>query len=348
MRKVAMSSAGLRTALHASFCALMLCGPAHADDTEAFYRGRTLTWALATTPGGSWDVYLRALSGHLAGHIPGKPRIVVQYMPGAGGVRMLDYMYNVAPKDGTALATPLPTSLLTAALEPDKASFKPVRFQWIGSMASIQDVITVWHTVPVKSIADARSRTVLMGVTGAGSNTYFDIALANNLLGTKFKPVTGYQGSVELNLAMERGETEGRANTWDGWTAAKPDWIAERKIVHLAQIGLKRLPEIGDVPLLSELVERAEDKRLIEFLSAGIALGRTIFMPPEVPSERVAAVRRAFAAAMVDPAYLKEASALKLSTGDWMAGEQLQDLITRTFGASASLAERAKKVLRLE
>ena len=347
MAKAAMGSCMLGLSC-AVVSAAAVATSARADETEAFFKGRTLSWALATTPGGSWDVYLRALSGHLSNHIPGRPRIVIQYMPGAGGVRTLDYMYNVAPKDGTALATPLPTSLLTAALEPGKATFNPTRFQWIGSMASIQDVITVWHAVPVRTIADARQRTVLMGVTGAGSNTYFDIAMANNLLGTRFKPVTGYQGSVEINLAMERGEVEGRANTWDGWTTGKPDWLERKLIVHLAQIGLKRLPEIGaDVPLMTELVEGADDKRLVEFLSAGIAIGRTIYMPPEVPAARVAAVRRAFAAAIADPAYVGEARALKLSTGDGMPGEQLQELITRTFGAPPELVQRARQVLTL-
>ena len=318
---------------------------ASADDVEAFFKGRTISWQLATTPGGSWDAYLRAVSNHLGSHIPGRPRIIIQYMPGAGGVRMLDFMYNVAPKDATAMATPLPTSLLTAALESEKATFKPTRFRWIGSMASIQDVISVWHTVPVKSLGEAKSRQVLMGVSGTGSNTYFDIAIANGLLGTKFKPVQGYQGSVEINLAIERGEVEGRANTWDGWTTGKPDWLAQGRIVHLAQIGLARLPEIGDVPLLTDLVSTAEDKQLVEFLSAGIALGRTILMPPDVPAERVAALRKALADTMTDPAYVSEAQSLKLSYSDWMTGEKLQQLIERTFDTPPALVGRAKAIL---
>ena len=332
----------------ATAASAITAGTARADDVEAFFKGRTVTWNLATTSGGSWDVYLRVVSSHLGSHIPGRPRIIIQYMPGAGGVRALDYMYNVAAQDGTAMATPLPTSLLTALIEPDKATFKPNRFQWIGSIASIQDVISVWHGVPVKTIEDARKRTVLMGITGTGSNTYFDIAIANNLLGTRFKPIQGYQGSVDINLAIERGEVEGRANTWDGWTTAKPDWLAQGRIVHLVQIGLAKLPDIGDVPLLTDLVASDEDKKLVEFLSAGIALGRAIYLPPEAPAERIAAWRRGLAATMIDPTYIKEAQALKLSVGDWMAGDALQALIETTFSAPPAVVQRGKEVLTLK
>jgi tripartite-type tricarboxylate transporter receptor subunit TctC len=321
---------------------------APADDSVAdFYRGRTINHLLATTPGGSWDVYLRVLLKHLGNHIPGRPNIVLQYMPGAGGVKMLEYMHSVAPKDGTVIATPLPTSLHASALSPLTANFKPAQFNWIGSLARIQDVISVWHENPVKTIDDARKMSAKMGVTGTGSNTYFDIAMANNLLGTKFQPVQGYRGSVEIDLAIERREVDGRANTWDGWAAAKPDWLKAGLVIQLVQIGRSKLPEIGDVPLFSELVSAPEDKRLVEFLSAGIAVGRTVFMPPDVPIERVEAVRRAFQATMEDPAYIVDSKARNLTVGESASGQEIQDLVTKAFAASSALIDRANKVLTI-
>jgi tripartite-type tricarboxylate transporter receptor subunit TctC len=329
--------------------AMLACGASRstADPVEDFYKGKVITYDLATTAGGSWDVYLRVLINHLSDHIPGHPKIVIQYMPGAGGVRMLDYMYNVAPKDGSVIATPLPTSLLSAKLDPELSRFSPQRFQWIGSMARIQDVISVWHTVPVKTIDDARKTQVTVGVTGAGSNTYFDIAMANNLLGTKFKPVQGYQGSADIDLAIENREVDGRANTWDGWAAAKPDWLAQKQIINLVQIGLSKLPEIGDVPLFSDLVQNADDKQVLTFLSAGIAVGRPIFLPPETPADRVAALRRAFAETMADPAYVTEAKARNISAGDWTPGDQIQSIVASAFDTPPALIDRAKAVLTL-
>jgi tripartite-type tricarboxylate transporter receptor subunit TctC len=316
--------------------------PARADSVADFYKGRTINYFLATTAGGSWDVYLRVLINHWVKHIPGNPAIVLQYQPGGGGVKTLEYMYGIAPKDGTAIATPLPTSLVYSALNPRAVSYKPQRFQWIGNMARTQDVISVWHAVPIKTIADAQEAVATMGVTGPGSNTFFDIAMANSLLGTKFKMVQGYRGSVELDLAMERRETDGRANTWDGWAAAKPDWLAKKWVVHLVQIGLSKLPEIGDVPLFLDLLKNPADRQVAEFLSAAIALGRTIFAPPDVPAERIAALRRAFDATMTDPAYLEECKTRNLSTGGPMTGEQMEALMLRMFGSPPELTERAK------
>ncbi len=353
MRAIAMKTERRRVA-RAAFAGFVLCStglfasPVCAEPVEDFYRAHPIAWNLATTPGGSWDVYLRVTAKFFGRHVPGHPSIVVQYMPGAGGLRALDYMYNVAPKDGSAIATPLPTSLLTAALEPEKANFDPRKFVWIGSMAPIQDVITVWSSVPVNTIEDAKHRETLVGVTGAGSNTYFDIAMANNLLGTKFKPVQGYNGSVEINLAMERGEVEGRANTWEGWAAAKPDWLAKHLIRQLVQIGLRPLPEIGDAPLFSDLVSGADDKALAKFLAAGVGLGRVVYTPPQVPADRAEALRAAFDQTMTDPDFVAETKRLNIDASGWTTGRALDDVVQQTFGASPGLIQRAKDALTLK
>jgi tripartite-type tricarboxylate transporter receptor subunit TctC len=333
----------------AAVATMLACGGlSDAQTADDFYAHHVLTYYLGTSAGGSWDVYLRVLMEHLADHLPGRPKIVLEYMPGAGGVRLLNFMANVAPRDGSAIATPLPTSLLSAALDPLHSHFSPPKFAWIGSMARIQDVISVRSSAPVKTIADARRIETKMGVTGVGSNTYFDIAIANALLHTRFKPVLGYQGSSDLDLAIERGELDGRADTWDDWTTSHPQWIARGEIRQLLQIGVSKLPAIGGAPLFSDLVGNADDKRLLNFLSVGIAVGRPLFAPPGAPPVRVAALRQAFVATMRDPAYIADAQRSRLSVGDWTSGEQIQRMVEDDFNAPTDLVRRAQAVTSLQ
>ena len=342
-----MSSRLISILCAATAMAVAAALPARADSVADFYKGRQIDYNLATSTGGSWDVYLRTLSPYLGKYIPGNPKVVIQYMPGAGGVKALNYMYNAAPKDGSYIGTPLATALLYAVLNPDKVKFLAPKFNWIGSMARIQDVISLWAQGSVKTIEDARKQEVKVGATGRSSNSFLDIAMANNLLGTKFKPVLGYKGGAELDLAIERGEVQGRANTWDGWAAAKPQWLAGRKIVHLVQLGSSKLAEIGDVPLFGDLVKDPKDKQVVDFLSVGLAVGRSIYMPPGTPPERVAALRQAFEKSMKDPAYVKEAQSRTLSTGDWKSGAEIQSVIDRTFNSPPDIVARAKAALTL-
>jgi tripartite-type tricarboxylate transporter receptor subunit TctC len=331
----------------AAALAMTAAPQARAESVADFYRGRQIEYNLATSTGGSWDVYLRVLSNHLGKYIPGHPKIVIQYMPGAGGVKALNYMYNAAPRDGSYIGTPLSTALLYAVLNPGKVKFDAPKFHWIGSMARIQDVISVWSAGPIKTIEDARKQEVKVGATGRSSNSFLDIAMANNLLGTKFKPVLGYKGGAEINLAIERGEVQGRANTWDGWATAMPQWLTDKKIINLVQLGPSKLAEIGEVPLFGDLVKDPKDKPVVDFLSVGLTVGRSVYMPPGTPPERVAALRQAFEKAMKDPAYIKDAEAHKMSTGDWKSGAEIQTVIERTFSSPPEIVKRAKAALTL-
>ena len=330
-----------------AFCVVFAQRGAWAQSPRNFYKDRTITFYLATPPGGSWDVYSRILISHFSDHIPGHPKIILQYMPGAGGVRLLNFMAQSAPKDGSAIATPLPTSLLSAAFAPKQSHFSPPAFQWLGSMARIQDVISVGSSSPVQSISAAKRRPATMGATGTGSNTYFDVVLANALLHTKFKLVMGYEGSSDLDLAIERGEIDGRADTWDDWTTDHSEWVKDGKIKQLVQIGLTKLPEIGDVPLFSDLVANKQDKKLLDFLSPGAAIGRALFAPPGTPPDRVAVLRDAFAQTMNDPGYLADARSHKLSAGDWKSGVEVQKTVEDDFNAPPQLVGRAKSVMAL-
>jgi tripartite-type tricarboxylate transporter receptor subunit TctC len=314
-------------------------------DAQDFYRGKTITYNIATATGGSWDVYLRVVIKHLTRHIPGNPSIVLQYMPGAGGARALNYSYEVAPRDGTYIATPLPTSLLFAQLDPATVAAKPRDFQWIGRFAKTQDVIFVWHGANIASLDDAKKSSINMGVSGVASNLFFDIMMANRFLGTQFKPVLGYQGTAEIDLAIERGELEGRAGPWDGLVATKAGWLNDKKLNVLAQIGIDKLPALADVPLLSDLVSDKKDKAAAELISAYYTVGRVIYTPPRVPSERVNELRAAFMAAMSDPAYERDVQTAKLSSGEAMSGDALQALLTKIFSADPDTIVLAKKAI---
>jgi tripartite-type tricarboxylate transporter receptor subunit TctC len=257
-------------------------------------------------------------------------------------------MYNVAPKDGTVIGTPLSTAIVFAATDPKEVLFDPRKFSWLGSLAVIQDVISVWHTAPAKTLDEAKKVELIMGATGKGSNSFQDIALANNLLGTKFKSVRGYKGGAEINIAIERGELNGRANTWDGWPGAHPDWLQDKKLIHLVQLGPRKLPEIGDdVPLFRDLVATAEQKSIVDFIGLSLAMGRSVYAPPGIPADRLAALRTALVETVKDPAYIAAAKKLALDTDTWQTGEAITKVVNDAFSLPPNLVEKAKAAIDL-
>lgn len=312
-----------------------------------FYRGKTIIYNLAVPDGASWGLYARTFIEHLRKHVPGNPTIVLQVMPGGGGVAAGNHIFNVAVKDGTVIGTPLSTAMVFAATDPGQVQYDPRKFSWIGSMAVVQDVITVWHTAPAKRLDDAKRVELIMGATGKGSNSFQDVALANNLLGTKFKPVRGYKGGAEINIAIERGEVHGRSTTWESWPGSHPDWLAEKKLVHLVQLGPRKLPEIGDeVPLFRDLVS-GEQQQIVDFIGVSLAMGRAVYAPPGVPKDRLEALRAAFVATMKDPAYIAQAKKLKLDAETWQTGEAVERIVDEAFSLSPGLVQKAKAAIDL-
>jgi tripartite-type tricarboxylate transporter receptor subunit TctC len=313
-----------------------------------FYRGKTIIYNLAVPDGASWGLYARTFIEHLRKHVPGNPNIILQVMPGGGGVVAGNHVFNVAAKDGTVIGTPLSTAMVFAATDPKEVMYDPRKFSWIGSMAVIQDVFSVWHTAPAKTLDDAKRVELIMGATGKGSNSFQDVAVANNLLGTKFKPVRGYKGGAEINIAIERGEVHGRANTWDGWVGSNPDWLRDKKLVHLAQFGPRKLLEIGgDVPLLRDLVAEGEPRQIVDFVGVNLAMGRSVYAPPGIPKDRLEALRAAFLATMKDPAYIAHAKKLKLDTETWQTGEAVERVVNDAFSLPPTLIQKAKAAMDL-
>jgi tripartite-type tricarboxylate transporter receptor subunit TctC len=321
---------------------------AEAQSVADFYRGKTVNYILAVPDGASWGLYARTFIEHLRKHVPGNPNIILQVMPGGGGVAASNYIYNVAAKDGTVIGTPLSTAIVFAATDPKEVMYDPRKFSWLGSLAVVQDVISVWHTAPAKTMDEAKKIELIMGATGKGSNSFQDIALANNLLGTKFKPVRGYKGGADINLAIERGEVHGRSTTWESWPGSHPTWLRDKKIVHLVQLGPRKLAEIGDeVPLMRDLVRDGEDRAIVDFVGLSLAMGRAVYAPPGTPADRATALRAALIATVQDPAYIADAKRLALDTTTWQTGQAIQQVVNEAFSLSPNLIQKAKAAMDL-
>jgi tripartite-type tricarboxylate transporter receptor subunit TctC len=284
-----------------------------ADPVADFYSGKTITLIISAGTGGGYDTNARLVARHFGKHIPGNPTIVPKNMPGGGHLVAANYMYNVAPKDGTAIATLLPAFVSYQILDGKQVEYDAAKFNWIGASDVDNHNLYVWHTTGVHSIEDAKKKEVLMGSTGAGSYTGLYPTLLNNLVGTKFKIVSGYKSTAEIHIAMERGEVQGRAgNLFSSLLSQNRDWLDGKKINLLMQVGSKRDPNFKDVPLMTELTTNPEAKRILTIYSGDVALGRSFITTPGVPADRLAALRKAFDETMADPEFLADAKKLNL------------------------------------
>ena len=333
----------LRTTLAAipALFALGAGGPASADAVADFYKGNTVTVMVPSGLGATLGLYGRLVTEHLGDHIPGKPTVIIQSRPGGGGTTGAAFAYNAAPKDGTYIAQVLAPSVLTPLLRDVK--FDASKFKWLGSLTPRPAVISVWHTAPATSVDAAKTTEVVMGSTGLGSETYIVPTLMNEVLGTKFKIVKGYKGGGEVNKAMEAGEVHGRMQYWSGWTAGKPAWLAENKLVHLAQYGGK-IPELPNVPQLADLAQSQEAKDMVAFVETAPKIGMGFWVHPEVPGDRLAALRKAFMAMMSD-AKFKEAAEKLNAPIEPVAGEELDKLVAAAYATPKETVEKLKGIL---
>jgi tripartite-type tricarboxylate transporter receptor subunit TctC len=318
---------------------------ARADAIEDFYKNKTITIVTSTGPGGAYDIAARTIARYMPKYLPGNPQFVIKNMPGAGHVLATNYMYNQAPKDGTTIATVNNAIPMIQVLDGKGVRFDAAKLKWIGS-TGISNLLTVaWAASGVKSMDDVMNREVITGATGTGSGTFIYPTAMNNILGTKFKVVLGYNSSNEVDLAMIRGEVVVRSGaSYGGFLAERPDWIREKKINILTQTGGVRDPALPDVPLMSELGKTDEQRQILRLISSSVAMGRPYLAPPETPPERVEALRRAFDKVMKDPGFIADAQKLEL---DLMpaTGEQIQDIARDSTSAPADLVAKAKAAI---
>jgi tripartite-type tricarboxylate transporter receptor subunit TctC len=316
--------------LRALLPALVLIGPvlpASAQSPEAFYTGKRVKMIVGAPAGGGYDLYSRLLARQIGKHIPGQPPVIVVNMPGSASVNAANYLANVAPQDGTEMlmvVQTLPMAQLTRGIG---ARFDLARFRWLGSMSDDANVFIAWHTAGVKSIRDLQESEFVVGATNQTSIGGMYPAIMNKFMGTKFKIVLGYKSGEAIDLAMERREIDGRAGaSWSSLKAVRSHRLRDHEINVFLQIGLRKEPDLSDVPLLIDLARNDTERKVLQFYSSLTAVARAVAVGPGVPAERVTLLRRAFDAAMRDPALLAEAERQSIDIRP-VAGERLQEIV---------------------
>ena len=336
---------GFRLLVASLLAASTLGLPAAADPVEDFYKGKTIQMVIGVSAGGDYDLRARLLAKHLPKYIPGHPNVVAQNMLGGGGLNAANWLYNVAPKDGTALLAISSTLPVSQAVGLRGIKYDVRRFHYIGNTTDSPNVINSWHTTGITKVEQVFEKELVLGSTGRSSGSYYYPAALNAWAGTKFKIVLGYPGGSDVNIAMERGEVGGRgSNIWASWKSTRPQWLAEKKIHILVQVGLKRNAELPDVPLMQELVKDELSRQALIFMSADSAIARSIVTAPGTPPDRVAALRRAFDAVMKDPALLAEAERAHQDINA-VTGEAAQEIANSIVNTPPAVTAKAKEIL---
>jgi len=318
---------------------LTIVGAASAA-AQDFYKGKELTVYTGSAPGGPYDAYARLIARHLVRNIPGNPSVVVQSMPGASGRRMMGYMQNVAPRDGTVIAAPQRAVPFDPLTEPE-SHFDAQKFGWLGSANNETNVCMVWHTSPLHTFTDLYSKEMVVGTSGPSSTDAIYPNVMNNLFSTKFKVVTGYKGAAETNIAMERGEVDGRCGiSWDTLVSLNDDSLRDKKIRLLVQFALDKNSELPDVPSVFDLVNTDEQRQILTFWATPNKMGRPFAMAPGTPPDRVALMRRSFEATMKDPQLIGEAAKMKLAV-DSIGGEEVSRLIDQIYSLPKEIIAKA-------
>ncbi len=334
----------LRAAVMALCMIVAAIGQARADEVADFYKDKLITILVGYTPGGSASFYSQALAKHMGKFLPGHPKFVVQHMPGAGGLLMADHLYNAAARDGTVFGITVRTAGIAPLLGNANIKYDGRKFGWIGSAAVEYSTCFSWKTSQVKTLADAQKKEVIVGAAGADATASIWPRAVNALVGTKFKIVTGYPGSNEVVLAVERGEIDGYCSlSWTYIKLRKPDWMAEHKINLLFQMGTGKHPDLPDVPLISDYAKTPEDRQLFDFLFAPQEMGRPFLAPPGLPPARLAALRIAFERTLKDPDFLKDAEKLNLEV-EHVPGERVQEIVERLYALPKAVIDRAAQV----
>jgi tripartite-type tricarboxylate transporter receptor subunit TctC len=320
---------------------------AFADAAADFYKGKTIRLVIGYGPGSGYDAYGRLFERHFGRHVPGKPEVVAQNMDGAGSLRATNFLFNAAPKDGSMIGIVGRGLAIVPLLSgSDGAKFDATRFVWLGSINNEVSLAVAWLTTGIRTIEDARRKELVVGATGVGvDDTSVFPGVANAILGTRFKWVSGYRSGNEINLAMERGEVLGRVGwSWSSIKATKPDWLRDGKIHLLMQLSLHKHSELPDVPLIMDFAKNDDERRALELVFARQAMGRPFLAPPGIPGDRADALKHAFDATMKDPEFLADAGKLRLEINP-VSGDEVQAMVARMYGAPASVVDLVKRIV---
>jgi len=337
---------------------LMLCGcclfaaatllndRAQADAVADFYRGRNVTVIVGYSAGGGYDLYARALARHMGKHVPGNPTFIVQNMHGAGSLNAANYLYNVAPKDGISFGTFARGLAMEPLIGTAKVMFDATKYTWLGSGTNEVSVCATWKSSPIKTWEDALAKPFAVAGEGLGSDPDTFALMMRNEFGTKLKLITGYPGTSDMNIAIERGEVDGRCGwSWSSVMSTRGNWVKEKKIHILVQLALQKHADLPDVPLVTEQAKNLEQKQILTLIFARQALGRPYLAPPGIPADRAATLRKAFMDTMKDKEFLAEAEKAQLEITP-IDGEALQKLVSDVYATPPEIAKKAAEALK--
>jgi tripartite-type tricarboxylate transporter receptor subunit TctC len=338
-----MNMSKIGVAAVAAFVAVALSppAPARADSVKDFYTGRTIELYIGYSAGGGYDTYARTIARHLPKHIPGNPTIVPKNMKGAGSLKLTNYLYNVAAKDGSVIGTIGRGMPMEPLLGGKGVQFDPQKFNWIGSANNEVSICGAWHKTGIKTWGDVMAKELIVGGTGSGADTDTFPLLLKNMFGAKLKLISGYPGGNDILLAMERGEVGGRCGwSWSSVKAKKRAWITDGKVNVFLQMSVAKHPDLPDVPLVMDLAKTEEEKQILKLIFARQVMGRPYVAPPGVPAERIKALRQAFDATLQDPEFLAEASKSKLEI-NLVTGPEIEGLLKEIYAAPKEIAKKA-------
>jgi tripartite-type tricarboxylate transporter receptor subunit TctC len=315
---------------------------AAAQTVEQFYRSTNLTIMIGVPPGGSYDLYARLAANHLKKHLPGNPHTLVEHRPGGGGIRAVAFFYAQSARDGSVIGLFPETITHTQLLQPNIGKWDMAEMSYVGSMTGVNAAFLMRKDAPAKTVEQMRRTEMNVGCTGRNSQSYQSPAVLKSLGGFRFKLICGYPGSADLVFAMVKGEVDMVSSAWNNWRATHRDEIAAGSLIPMIQVGIARHRELKDVPLMQELVDDPTSKAVIAFASAGSAIGRALIAPPQVPAERLAALRQAFDRMVVDPEFLRDAERIRAEI-DPKPGADIQAVVESILKSPKDIIDKAAK-----
>jgi tripartite-type tricarboxylate transporter receptor subunit TctC len=336
-----MFSTRLRLIFVALTCTISSASPAQAQTPAEFYKDKQVSLYIGFAPGGTYDLYGRIVARHIGKHIPGNPTVVPRNMEGAGSIRLTNFMYAQAPKDGTAIATMGRGGAFGPLFGMKGAQFEAEKFLWLGSANDEVSLCASWHLSGIKSFEDVRQKELVIAATGPSDESQTVPKILNGVLGSKFKIIGGYTGSTQMTIAIERGETQGRcAFSWASMKSMHREWLHEKKINILVQVSYQKHPELPHIPLAGDLAKTQEEKQMIALFTARQVMGRPFYAPPDLPKDRAEALRKAFLATLDDPEFRAEAAKLRLEITP-VSGERVQGIVHDIYATPTAVVQKA-------
>jgi tripartite-type tricarboxylate transporter receptor subunit TctC len=318
---------------------------ASAQSPADFYKGKNVDLYIGYSSGGAYDIYARVLARHMGKHIPGNPTVVPKNMAGAGSLVLANWMYNVAPKDGSAFGIIGRGTAFDPILGNRRAQFDGTKYLWLGSANNEVSVCVAWHTSGITKFSDLLTKELVVGGTGASADTDQFPKITNGVLGTKFKIVSGYPGGNEISLAMERNEVQGRCGwSWSSVKATHRAWYDEKKIHLLVQLALEKHEDLPNVPLVVDLAKNDEERKILELIFARQVMGRPFLAPPGLPDDRAAVLRKAFMDTMNDKEFLASAEKAKLEITP-VPGDRVEKMVKDLYATPEAISKKAADLL---